>query len=185
MDCSSKFELPKSALDQPINSSSTDHVGDGGELVLCLSIFGFSQLSVTDQDERTKEIHNKVGEDVTEEQLPEETEDGSRNSPSLTRLFSFLQLYKKFMNERRFEELIFGFKTQLDANDQQQLIGQVLDHFTVGNIQKTPEQTGDFIIRTFTELARDHADHIYTHPAWEDNKRFKNTYKEEKRCQTS
>ncbi|KAL6273885.1 hypothetical protein ACE6H2_024577 [Prunus campanulata] len=30
------------------------------------------------QDERTKEIHNKVGEDVTMDQLPEETEDGSR-----------------------------------------------------------------------------------------------------------
>ncbi|KAL6273892.1 hypothetical protein ACE6H2_024584 [Prunus campanulata] len=78
MDYSSKFELPKSALDQPINSSSTDHVDDGGELVLCLSIFEFSQLSVTDQDERTKELHNKVGEDVTVEQLPEETEDGFR-----------------------------------------------------------------------------------------------------------
>lgn len=88
MDYSSKFELPKSALDRPINSCSTDHVDDGGELVLCLSIFGFSQLSVTDQDERTKEIHNKVGEDVTVEQLPEETEDGFR-------LRTFTELFNK------------------------------------------------------------------------------------------
>ncbi|KAI5318507.1 hypothetical protein L3X38_038215 [Prunus dulcis] len=92
-------------------------------------------------------MHNKVGEDVTVEQFPEETED--------------------------------------DANDQQQLIGQVLDHFTVDNIQNTPEETGDIIIRTFTELARDHADHVYTHPAWEDIKRRKNTYKVQKKCQTS
>lgn len=90
------------------------------------------------------------------------------------------------MSERRFEELIFVFKTQLDVNDQQQQIGQVLDHFTVDNIQHAPEETEEnFIIRTFIELAKDHADHIYTHPIWEDIKRRKNTNKVQKKCQTS
>ena len=56
-------------------SMSSDRVADAAELLLRLSIFGFSQLSARDQLQKMEEVHNKLvhqGVPVLE-QLPEES----------------------------------------------------------------------------------------------------------------
>ncbi|CAN6698544.1 unnamed protein product [Malus baccata var. baccata] len=127
----SMFVFPKPS---PESSSSTD-AADVAELHLNLSIFGFRQLSASDQHEKTKEMYNKVVEDVIVEQLPEESEEDLRVR-TFTELFKKLPfpeqnhflstIIQKFKRERQIGELVSWFSTQLDASDQQELIGELV-----------------------------------------------------------
>ncbi|CAN6563124.1 unnamed protein product [Malus baccata var. baccata] len=153
------FVFPKPS---PESSSSTD-AADVAELHLNLSIFGFRQLSASDQHEKTKEMYNKVVEDAIVEQLPEESEEDLRVR-TFTELFKKLPfpeqnhflstIIKKFKRERQIGELVSWFSTQLDASDQQELIGELVhvkaDDETITN--------DDFRLKRFTRLCRDYTD---------------------------
>ncbi|XP_021824156.1 uncharacterized protein LOC110765354 [Prunus avium] len=146
------------------NTNSTD-VADAAELLFSLSIFGFSQLSAADQHEKTKEMYKKVVEDVVVEQLSEESEEDFRLR-TFTELFNKLPfpdqnhflftVTKKFKRERQIGELISWFTTELDANDQQQLIAEMVH-------VKADEETNDddFRLTRFTQLCKDYTDDVY------------------------
>ncbi|KAM1047922.1 hypothetical protein ACFX2I_027136 [Malus domestica] len=121
---------------------STDDV-DAAELLLRLSIFGFSQLSASDQLQETEEVRNKLvhqGVPVLE-QLPEETEEDLRVR-TFTELFKKLpfsehdiflsKVVKKFKREGQCGELVSWFSTQLDFKEQQEVIGKIVHVHKVG-----------------------------------------------------
>ncbi|KAL6273883.1 hypothetical protein ACE6H2_024575 [Prunus campanulata] len=148
------------------NTNSTD-VADAAELLFSLSIFGFSQLSAADQHEKTKEMYKKVVEDVVVEQLSEESEEDFRLR-TFTELFNKLPfpdqnhflstVTKKFKRERQFGELISWFTTELDANDQQEVIGGII------HVKADEETDDDFRLRRFTQLCKDYTDYVYAIP---------------------
>ncbi|XP_050123855.1 uncharacterized protein LOC126601236 [Malus sylvestris] len=115
------------------------------------------QLSASDQHEKTKEMYNKVVEDVIVEQHPEESEEDMRVR-TFTELFKKLPfpdqnhflstIIKKFKRERKIGELISWFSTQLDASEQQELIG-VMVHVKDDDETVTNE---DLRLRRFTQL---------------------------------
>ncbi|KAI5319518.1 hypothetical protein L3X38_039233 [Prunus dulcis] len=159
------FVFPKPASEPTTNSftdkrrrkpdtSSTD-VADVDELLLSLSIFGFSQLSATDQHEKTKEMYKKVVEDVVVEQLSEESEEDFKlrtfvelfnKLPFPDQKYFLFTVIKKFIRERHIGELISWFTTELDANDQQQLIEEMV------HVKADEETDDDFRLRRFTQL---------------------------------
>ncbi|CAL9027031.1 unnamed protein product [Prunus brigantina] len=155
------FVFPKPVREPNTNST------DAAELLLSLSIFGFSQLSAADQHEKTKEMYKKVVEDVVVEQLSEESEEDFRLR-TFTELFNKLPfpdknhflstVIKKFKRQRQIDELISWFTTELDANDQQQLIGGMVH-------VKADEETNDddFRLRRFTQLCKDYTDYVYAY----------------------
>lgn len=161
----SMFVFPKPS---PGSNTSSSDAADVAELLLNLSIFGFSQLSASDQHEKTKEMYNKVVEDVIVEQLPEESEEDLRVR-TFTELFKKLPfpdqnhflstVTKKFKRERQIGELISWYSTQLDASDQQELIG-VMVHVKDDDETITNE---DLRLRRFTQLCRDYTDYAYMH----------------------
>lgn len=134
---------------------------DYAELLLRLSIFGFSKLSVSDQQDKTEEMREKVVEDVTVKQLPKESDEGFR-------LRTFTDLFKKlpmaeqnlflssvvkiFKRHRRFEELISWFM-QLGARDQQELIENIVPAVAPKNLRIPGETVDDFRLRRFTQLS--------------------------------
>ncbi|KAM1810465.1 hypothetical protein ACFX12_027218 [Malus domestica] len=159
------FAFPKPSPES--NTSSTD-AADVAELLLNLSIFGFRQLSASDQHEKTKEMYNKIVENVIVEQLLEESEEDLRVR-TFTELFKKLPfpdqnhflstIIKKFKRERKIGELISWFSTQLDASEQQELIG-VMVHVKDDDETVTNE---DLRLRRFTQLCRDYTDYAYMH----------------------
>ncbi|PQM35148.1 uncharacterized protein Pyn_02215 [Prunus yedoensis var. nudiflora] len=154
------FVFPKPAPEP--NTSSTD-AADVAELLVSLSIFGFSQLSATDQREKTKKIYDKVVEDVVVQQIPEESEEDFRLR-TFTELFKKLPLpdqnhfltivIKKFKRERQIGELISWFSTQLDPNDQNQLIEEIVQ------VKPDEETNEDFRLKRFTQLCKDYTDYV-------------------------
>ncbi|KAM2420790.1 hypothetical protein ACFXTH_027192 [Malus domestica] len=174
----SMFVCPKPS---PESSSSTD-TADVAELLMNLSIFGFRQLSASGQHEKTKEMYNKVVEDVIVEQLPEESEEDLRVR-TFTELFRKLPfpdqnhflstIIKKFKRELQIGELVSWFSTQLDASDQQELIGELVhvkaDDETITNedlVQRTKllwpvaadEQLCDGVIGVIIEKLEDESE---------------------------
>ncbi|KAL6273895.1 hypothetical protein ACE6H2_024587 [Prunus campanulata] len=157
------FVFPKPAHEP--NTSSAD-AADDAELLLSLSIFGFSQLSASDQHEKTKEIYKKVVEDVEVEQLSDESK-GDFRPRTFTELFKKLPfpdqnhflstVIKKFKRQRQIGELISWFTTELDANDQQQLIGKLI------HVKADDETNDGFRLRRLTQLCKDYTDYVYMH----------------------
>ncbi|KAL6227209.1 hypothetical protein ACLB2K_001168 [Fragaria x ananassa] len=134
------------------------------QLLLRLSIYGFSKLSVRDQRLHTEEILTKVVENVAVEQLSEETDEGFRirtftellkKLPSAYKQICITMFIKKFMHERQFGELISTFK-HLEANDQQKAIEIIVEVAPEKNLQIPGEADEDFRLRRFTQLCRDH-----------------------------
>ncbi|KAM1156430.1 hypothetical protein TB1_026529 [Malus domestica] len=140
------------------------------------------QLSASGQHEKTKEMYNKVVEDVIVEQLPEESEEDLRVR-TFTELFRKLPfpdqnhflstIIKKFKRERQIGELVSWFSTQLDASDQQELIGELVhvkaDDETITNedlVQRTKllwpvaadEQLCDGVIGVIIEKLEDESE---------------------------
>ncbi|KAM1174606.1 hypothetical protein FF1_027158 [Malus domestica] len=140
------------------------------------------QLSASDQHEKTKEMYNKVVEDVIVEQLPEESEEDLRVR-TFTELFRKLPfpdqnhflstIINKFKRERQIGELVSWFSTQLDASDQQELIGELVhvkaDDETITNedlVQRTKllwpvaadEQLCDGVIGVIIEKLEDESE---------------------------
>ncbi|XP_048431375.1 uncharacterized protein LOC125473097 [Pyrus x bretschneideri] len=145
---------------------STDSV-DAAELLLRLSIFGFSQLSASDQLEETEEVRNKLvhqGVPVLE-QLPEETEEDLRVR-TFTELFKKLPFHehdlflskvtKKFKREGQFGELISWF-SKLDSNEQQEVIGKIVN--VTADSDKTNDE--DVLLGRFSQLSRDYTDYVH------------------------
>ncbi|KAM2622011.1 hypothetical protein TB2_026684 [Malus domestica] len=146
---------------------STDDV-DAAELLLRLSIFGFSQLSASDQLQETEEVRNKLvhqGVPVLE-QLPEETEEDLRVR-TFTELFKKLpfsehdiflsKVVKKFKREGQCGELVSWFSTQLDFKEQQEVIGKIV-HVTADYDETSDE---DAILGRFSQLSRDYTDYVH------------------------
>ncbi|KAM1062909.1 hypothetical protein ACFX2A_027731 [Malus domestica] len=140
------------------------------------------QLSASGQHEKTKEMYNKVVEDVIVEQLPEESEEDLRVR-TFTELFRKLPfpdqnhflstIIKKFKRELQIGELVSWFSTQLDASDQQELIGELVhvkaDDETITNedlVQRTKllwpvaadEQLCDGVIGVIIEKLEDESE---------------------------
>lgn len=142
---------------------------DADQLLLRLSVFSFSKLSVSDQHEHIDEIRKKVAENVTVQQLSEESDEAFRMrtyTELLKKLpFTFknhflFKVVKKFKHERQFAEIISSFK-QLDASDQQKLIESII-HDTPEKILQTHEEADEgFRLRRITQLSRDYTDHVY------------------------
>ncbi|KAM1400030.1 hypothetical protein TB1_026527 [Malus domestica] len=158
---------------------STDDV-DAAELLLRLSIFGFSQLSASDQLQETEEVRNKLvhqGVPVLE-QLPEETEEDLRVR-TFTELFKKLpfsehdiflsKVVKKFKREGQCGELVSWFSTQLDFKEQQEVIGKIV-HVTADYDETSDE---DAILGRFSQLSRDYTDygHKLLVPCMEEHKK--------------
>ncbi|KAK9948664.1 hypothetical protein M0R45_004229 [Rubus argutus] len=138
------------------------NVESAAELLLHLSVFGFSQLSNNDQHEKMEEIHKKIAQCGVIEQLPEESEEDFRLR-KFTEMFKKLtfpeqnlflsRVINKFKRERQFGELISWFK-QLDTNDQQEKLGKF--------VHVTAEETNeDLRLCRFTQIARDYTDYVY------------------------
>ncbi|KAK9913286.1 hypothetical protein M0R45_037108 [Rubus argutus] len=138
------------------------------ELLLRLSIFGFGKLSVSDQQDKTEEMREKVVEDVIVEQFPKESDEAFR-------LRMFTDLFKKlpmaeqnlfrssvvkiFKHHRRFDELISWFK-QLGARDQQRVIENMVPPAAVA-LSFPRETVDDFRLRRFTQLSAVYTDYAY------------------------
>ncbi|KAL6224665.1 hypothetical protein ACLB2K_003520 [Fragaria x ananassa] len=130
------------------------------QLLLRISIHGFSKLSVSDQRLHTEEIRKKVVENVAVEQLSEESDEGFRirtftellkKLPSAYKHIFVTKIIKQFMHERQFGELISTFK-HLEAKDQQKAIEIIVQVAPEKNLQNPGEADEDFRLRRFTHL---------------------------------